>query len=675
MKKITILMLFAALAACSDDSTSSNNGTNNGTTSTNNGTTTGTNNGTTTGTNNGTTTGTNNGTTGTNNGTIAPVGDIQEVEPNNDDESATPFEIGESLSGNIAAGSGDTADTDAFTTILAAGTILEIEFTHVDPSFQPVVGVYDEDGYVERYLEGDGMRQVFIPYDGVYYIYVFDARADAQHGGDSATYVLQTRFITPDVTPYAVPSVVDADANDGKVDVYSYTPAADEAVVVESTAVRAPISSQLDTILWAYHADDGAVGYDDDIDAEAENYDSHMVFPAKTGKDYWIVVDHFTNTTDGAYRLGASLTDDDIAAPQSISLGESKYGVISAVDGPGFDTDFYVLTAAAGSTVRLDLAANSANLQPTLTVAIDSIFGLFPIATALPFNNRATIELGTSTEGPEEYYLFVDDIRNVPIDGSDAENVGNELATYSLNVSTTTWTPSVQTLPLSTTANVPHGSFRWYSVTQPPASIISVKTTADSSRQPTLASLIDNVDDTIAPSTTFFNIDAGSVAKDIVFGVRDEFYRPVTATVDAKLYTLSGLMLMTRPEVEPNDTILTAETVVPSAGITGTTNGVDETDEKPDFFAVALTAGQTLIVYTKAGINAATDDADTVVRIQDAAGVQLAESDDYPGQETSSFSGIVYEATADATVFIEVVAYCDDVDCANGDYTANILVQ
>jgi hypothetical protein len=63
------------------------------------------------------------------------------------------------------------------------------------------------------------------------------------------------------------------------------------------------------------------------------------------------------------------------------------------------------------------------------------------------------------------------------------------------------------------------------------------------------------------------------------------------------------------------------------------------------------------------------------VRLLDAAGTVLTENDDYAGQETTSFSATVYTATADTTVYVEVGAYCDDVKCANGDYTANVIVQ
>ncbi len=613
--------------------------------------------------------------------------DVTESEPN-DFENPNPITLGQSVGGNIATGSGETSDFDVYSMELTAGTVVEYEIASTGPGADGTLIAFLADAnfeIIERYLDastGISKRQVYIPVDGTYVLGVYDQRADLedapQHGGDDATYVITTTEVTPTAESLTVGATVAADQNDALLDVYEFTADFDGALVLETTADREPISGELDTVLWITDASTGEiVAFNDDVGGGS--YDSRAVLSTVTGTTYRVYVDFWFATTNGSYTLDTFETDDDISAPTELVVGTPGTGVIDAVDGDDFDTDYFFVTLNPGDTVRIQ-TTGAGGLQPVTTAVVNTFLGLIPFATGYPVAGSSAITIAHPADSTEagDYYVFVDDLRNVE-DPENPADVGEAGFTYSIEASATTRSATAVTLPYTTPGSIGGlGEEVFYEFTIPAGHMfVGNVTTAAADFEPVIA---------VLENGTAFGQEAPAVllpSMDTVvqMGVRDAYFRGGAGydfTPDFSSIDISGITFTPATETEPNDTPGTAQALTAPAAVAGVLDGAGAADLKPDWFKVSATAGQVVGVQTLAGSDANTDDADTVVKIYAPDGTTLlSENDDYDGQESTFFSATAVNADAAGDYYVVVEPYCPgDTDCSgNGDYTLNVFVQ
>ena len=694
--KLGACLVAASLYACGPKADNNENNTNNNTNNNNN-TTNNTANtpphNTANSTSNNPPNNTNNPPNNTNNPpnvNTGPDADVMEVEPNGFEDAWTPFEPGQTIGGTIATGAGETSDFDVFTVNLTAGTVIEFGFEATGPGLTDtaVVMVQDENGeFLTRIAgmsEGPAIRQAYIPIDGAYMVAVYDERATGeepqQHGGDDSWYVVSLNETSVAPTATEIPSTTAGDQSDGAIQIYEVSTADDALVVAEVTADRPPISSTLDSVVWVINAASGEiVGFDDD-GAGGESYDSRAIFSAEAGVTYQIVVDSWFGTNTGAYSLALTETDDDISAPTTLEIGTPGSGVIDAVDGDDFDTDYFLITLEPGQTVRV-VVTGAGGLEPAVTAVVNTFFGLIPFATGYAVGDDAAIEFTHSSEAEEagDYYLFVDDVRNIA-DPDNPGDVGEAGYAYTIEASLTTWSSTPVTLPYTTAGSIANvGNYVWYSFTVPAGHLFSATATSPN------ADFVAGIATLTEGGNAFTDIGTSSLFPQaevtLTMGVRDQFFRGGAGwdfTPNFQSFDIGAISFTAVTETEPNDGAGDAQVVTPPAAVAGVLDGMGEGDLRPDWFRVTAAAGQSIGVITGAGADAAMDDADTVVTIYAPDGTTvLGENDDYDGQESSFFSALVVTADAAGDYYVVVTPYCvDPDDCSgNGDYTASIFVQ
>lgn len=607
--------------------------------------------------------------------------DVVETEPNDTDEEANSFTVGQSFGGVISPGTVEEFDVDVFSVTLEAGTLLELSIEHAD-SLDPIVQVLGDD-LPGRLLQASTStsRQFFIPEDGEYTVVVLDARAEEEpHGAEDAVYVVTTRAVSPAPQALTIPGSESGDLSGGMVDVYSFTPAEDTAVEAETTAVRAPIESGLDTILMVWSSADGLVAFNDDIDFASGNSDSQAIFRGEEGAEYWIVVDAYANAADGSYSLEAGFTDDAFQAPNVLELDSPFAGVIGEKDGDEFDSDFFTVELAPGDWVRVELEATGDDLQPTFAVYFPSSLGLSLIAIANPVEGAAAAEFTHGGDESSEYFVIVDDLRNVPEDpDEDPAGVGGDTFDYEIEATATTWTPEAASFPYTTAGEIDTlGTFDWFEFSSTPGHFVGAWVTSTEAAFDPVTSVINSagVDEALNPG-------GGWVTQQntLQIGVRDANFRgaaagytytPSFVSVDVDSLTYDEIS-----EVEPNDEPGTAQeiTTLPSS-IGGTLDG-SPADLGADSFKVSMTAGEGLGAYTLAGSDATAEEADTIITVIAPDGTtEILENDDaFESPDMSFFSAVYFVAEEDGDYTLVVTPFCGDADpCGgNGDYTLRVF--
>ena len=130
-----------------------------------------------------------------------------------------------------------------------------------------------------------------------------------------------------------------------------------------------------------------------------------------------------------------------------------------------------------------------------------------------------------------------------------------------------------------------------------------------------------------------------------------------------------------------------ATTLTPPVEVSEQTQALDSMNPSYDYYKVALTAGQTLVVLPEEDPSAPVADpndpnstpefADTIIRLLDEGGNDLVVNDDLLGDDQSTFSAASYTAQADGTVTIVVEPYYSEFfgDFSNGHYLLRVLVE
>jgi hypothetical protein len=672
---ILAAVLLVGGVACGDDDPKGNGGTGNNTTANN---TTPNN----TSANNTTPNNTSTNNTTPNNSSV--TADVVEVEPNGfgEGDTPTPFMAGQSIGGTIAEGAGETADVDRFSFTGQAGQVLTVSVESAGAGTQDlgtdqlvIVVASEDDAVVRQLLTSTGLRsrQVFLPQDGTYFLEVLDERAggDATHGGDDATYVIGTDVSTVEPDMLTVPSEVDGDSSDGTIAAYSTSLPEDTVVVFETFAGRLATPSELDTVLVVFDPAAGEVvaENDDFLPQEEMIFDSRVAFAATAGTEYLVIVDAYSASANGAFRLEASATDDSPEAPTTIALGDSVTGDIDERDGDEFDTDYFGLSLQPNEFARVEVTGDD-QLQPRLLVSLE---GVGVIAEARPVGNTAAVEFAAGDfEEAQNFTIIVDDQRNTPEDenGTPAD-VGGAGFDYTLTASAATWTPTPVTLPYSDSGTISTiGSTNWYSFDVAAGDVLVAEViTTETDFTPVLVQLSEENFDFPVGDTPY--IVGAAEMTSFVMGVRDEFFRGGASA--EYLVDFSTITPAVVAESEPNDDQGNAQSITLPARITGVTDGTNESATSPDYFSFTAAAGDKLTIFTAPGTDMAADDADTVLTLLDSAGMELATNDDVSFGNT--FSEIVFEVTTAGTYTVVLEPYCTPNECTNGDYSMTVLAN
>ena len=607
-----------------------------------------------------------------------PRADVPEVEPNDEAEQATAFEVGKSVGGFIDRSNGEDADVDVFKTTLSAGDVLQLEIAETGPGIGPdglVVEIFDGEDLIERYLFGGAgaKRQIFAVESGEYYLAVYDARAgESTHGGATATYVIKTQKAT--LTPEALtfPGSASGDLSSGLLGAHSFTLGAATTVLADVLAARAPVESDLDPvlILWDPVAKE-VVGYNDDIDQDNDLLDSADEVTLEAGQ-YVAIIDLYANEQDARYTLKMVAADDGYDNPGELTIGTPIQGRIDAPDAQTgrFDTDYFKLRLNPGQVVRLEAKADGP-MAPTLLVnrlAEDPDDDDVRVATALSVEDRAVVTInhpGTAS-GPADFVVLVDDENNLS-DEEDSPLVGGAAYGYTLSAQLATWTPAAANLPLDQRVALPQGDYVWYALDLLPGQLIELSaTTTAIGVRPLPAWLNDQ--DTIALGDQGRASVYAPAASKVTVGFRDELFRGTYGQFSAQLdvsitsVDLTGIAYAPVDEAAGNTSPAMAQALTLPALVKGKT----QADEDPvtfDHYKISLGAAETISVLTEADPDAplrdmsdpslGKADADTVVRVLNAEGMVLSVNDDRFGGD--GFSGLIFTAPAagDYTLVVE----------------------
>ena len=644
--------------------------------------------------------------------TVTPGADVPEVEPNDTvdpdtgEDEATPFDVGQSVGGNIAASAaGEFGDIDYFKVELTAGTLFEWSVQAGDGiSEAGLATILTDNISLQRVLydtDGD-TRQAFIPEDGTYYLLVYDA-ADEQleeadipaHGGPSATYTVTTSEKTLTTQALSAPGSVEGDLNDGLVDAYAFTWGSDSVIDAQIFGEREPTLSDIDSVLFLWDATNNTVITSND-DLSDESYDSALLAAGVSGAEYYLIVDSFLFAPVSEYQLVVKESDDAVNAPGLLTVGTPSTGTIGDANAAAetFDSDFWTFTAQPGDTITVSVTAEDA-LQPALTLYLMDSGGFEELSFARPVDDTAaaTLVVPDDIGGPIELLALVDDIRNYPVDETDTSDyVGGVGFGYTINAAIVTPTINMVALPLSETGTLAMpGDFAWY----------EIPTVADSvllfSAQSTFADQDDNAQllgTWLAPMNTLRFVDENglflnSSAGNKTFGLVDAFF--LASTLAAPYDYTFGIQSVELGSVpfaevtEPTDNTTQAAAAAPALpfSVKAQTQSMDPATPSFDYYNVTLTAGQTVIALTSENPDAPVDamgnveSADTVLRVLDASGTEVAVNDDVPGEALqNTFSGLSFTAPADGTYTIVIEPYYSDFagDYDNGYYTLRVLL-
>jgi serralysin len=120
-----------------------------------------------------------------------------------------------------------------------------------------------------------------------------------------------------------------------------------------------------------------------------------------------------------------------------------------------------------------------------------------------------------------------------------------------------------------------------------------------------------------------------------------------------------GSALSAAPDAIPGDATSTA-----TVAVGGHVKGAIDTAGDHDWYQVSLVSGQTYTFSTMFS----TDLFDTVLRLRDANGVQIAENDDANFDNGLHLSEITFTATSTGTYFLDVAGYQNDT----GGFTLSV---
>ncbi len=662
----TPLVLSLLLAACSDEPDRQPNTTN---------------------TNNTTNTTNTNNTNNTNNTTTPPTGsgaDVDEIEPNDDYDTTTAFEVGQSIGGYIERGSGQNTDFDLYRVSLEGGTVFEWEFTHTGAGVSDsgmVAFLEDETGELFRVLaQANGSkRQAFIPTSGDYDLIVYDGIADQDtiptHGGATATYVIETRSLALTATDAALDATIEGDLNEGQVNAYNLTAPQTTVLTAEIFAARAPGLSELDPVLYVWDTVAGeVVAFNDNINEDAQLYDAFLSAPMQANTRYQLIVDAIDNTSDAAYSVQLGQDDDDFSLPSALTLDTAATGSIDARAGERFDTDYFSISLAPGETVKVMASADAASpLQPTLYAYVDLGEGFEDLFEAIPVEGAAAFTLHHPASATEDadYIILIDDIRN--IEGEEGDPiVGDDTHTYSILATASAIIADTATAPFELQTSLPLGEYLWFDFTIQPETFFALSATSPSG-DPVIVGYDDEAGISGGTGTLMFR---AAELDEQRFGVRDNTFKgehlssDYNVQINALTMSVAGVEFTPASQNPGNNSPADAQTITAPAVITGAASVAEEVAVK-DHYKITLSAGETLLAYTSA--LAADDETDTIITVIGPDGTTVITNDDYNADD--AFSATLIRATEAGDYLIIVEPYYMDFGLGVADGSGPYLLH
>lgn len=395
-------------------------------------------------------------------------------------------------------------DFDSFEFDAKAGDILRIEVKALEGmEIVPVVIIIDKDTGGSAYLRAAFMNMdndvnagmtVFIPKDGKYIAYIGEltnfGNSPANVGGDKYKYILTIKYSSLDAENLdlsSVPKKVSKTMSIDMPDVFGFNLSEEKYIKAETTAVRLPEPSEIDTVLTLFNVDKRvSIEIADNIDPYENNFDSLLLAYTGDAGNFYLIVESliYTNQkTDYELEVDFMKMDEEVE-PNDIYLTASALRIPSETKGvigepidsedeygnpiKVGDVDNFYFYAKAGDLYRFTVIAENGSpaspLDSYIVVyqVVDTIFGPWPVAINLNDNSKgkdSMVEALISEDG--KYYVFITDARNTsdnpnPVGGSDYK--------YTLKTEKVPLVPkNISSIPYSETDSLePAGAYKFY---------------------------------------------------------------------------------------------------------------------------------------------------------------------------------------------------------------------
>ena len=547
---------------------------------------------------------------------------------------ATVVTDGSSTTGSIELGD----DVDYFEIEITRTTALTVFTTG---STDTVGTIFDNSG-AQLATHGDigptgDNRNFLIAYDittvGTYYIEV------SSFGISTGDYTLMVDLTDDDHgnTPMDATSIMDGSSTTGRIELgddVDYF----EISVASSTTLSTSTTGSLDTVGRIFDNSGTQLAFHDDVLGRSDptNFNFVITYDITAAGTYYIEVSsHSTNVGD--YTLMVDLIDDD--------HGNTRMGATPVIDGSS-------TTGTIASDSDVDYFAIMITSSTTLTAS--TIGSLDTIGRLLDNSGR---HLASDHDGGRHENFFVaSDITTAGTYYIEVSGSGTSTGDYTLMVdlvdddhgnTRTDATPVMD--DSSTTGRIASASdVDYFAISVTNGTTLTASTTGSVN---TVGRLLDGNG---LQLITHDDIDAIGGNRNFLFTYSittvGTYYIEVSSrTAHTAEYTLAVDLF----DDDHGNTRTDATPVIDGSSTTGTI----EPGNDVDYFAISVTGNGTLTASTTGSL-------DTIGRIFDSSGVQLADADDIDRDSNLNFL-VTYDITAAGTYYIEVSSYLFLI----GDYT------
>jgi len=606
-------------------------------------------------------------------------------------------------------------DYDGFQFAAKAGEYVRVELVAKD-QLDPVVMVVDPETRGSIFFRGayltaekTSAMSVFIPADGPYVIIVSDYNNLGDYplnvGGAGYEYTLTVTYAG--FTPTALGPLPHHDAHQMKVDepdFFAHTPAGKELLQIETFAGRLPTPSPLDTVVTLFDAAGKAVlATHDNIDAYVDPpiLDSFLRAYTAGAGEHLIIVEAALYTQQATdYELDVSgLPPDKEAEPNDGFDTAFPFPFPGTIDGfidvarDGVDEygdpikipdiDLYWFDGKAGDFVTFRIEAEGKTPASPLDSfvgiyqVVDTILGPYPVIIGLN-NNSDGLDSRADALLPEDgkYYVLVADSRNTQ---DNPDPVGGTEYVYTLKGEKGTLVAqTASSLPFVKTEAVdPGGTYKFYKfpVKKGQRVTLSVATAAGANAAffpyftlyaPDFHTPIDATGDGVETAIVLERV----FVEDATYMIGISDYAGEGGPDYKFDLSITAVDIPSIEETEPNDDIAHAMLLDKNPELAfGTLDGDAQTD-MADVYKFTAVVGQMLTARLSGG--AAPDVSDTILRILDDTGAELASNDDFGSNYYSAFEK--WPIPYDGTFYLSVEPQIDYGPVA-GSYVLEFMLE